>query len=177
MQPYQFEKIYSQMEKEFGKIKVGQEDRHSMVLFSLESNVLKIHRKNPASNSRRLREAIGLALFDAKSHYTNEEIPLDQFRNKDNEKLEIALLMAFDPFTNPAIYNALTAAINIDLNNLDCLHDYYAEPVKCMLRIKHSIDTWEKQLGANGYFNFIESTMGAEIMGDEMTFSVLAFEQ
>lgn len=172
MQQYQFEKIYSQMEKEFGKIKVGQEESHTMTLFSLESNLLKVHRKNPASNSRRLREAIALALFDVKSHYTNEEIPLDKFRNKDNAKLEKALLMAFDPFTNEEIYDVLVAETDMDLKNLDFLRNYYAEPIQCMLRIKDSIDTWEKQLGANGYFDFVENTIGIEITGDEMTFSL-----
>lgn len=56
MQQYQFEKIFSQMEKEFGKIKSGHENDHVTMMMSLESNVLKIHRKYPASNSRRLIE-------------------------------------------------------------------------------------------------------------------------
>ena len=60
MQAYQFERIYSQMEKEFGKIRKGEEDAYAMLLFPMESNALKIRRANPKSNSRRLREAIGL---------------------------------------------------------------------------------------------------------------------
>ena len=38
MQQYQFEKIYSQMEKEFGKIAKGDEDFHTMNIFPIESN-------------------------------------------------------------------------------------------------------------------------------------------
>ena len=38
----------------------------------------------------------------------------------------------------------------------------------CLLRIKESVDTWEKQAGSNGYFEFIEQYMGAEIKGKEM---------
>lgn len=45
MQLYQFEKIYSQMEKEFGKIRKGDEETYSMLLLPMESNALKIHRK------------------------------------------------------------------------------------------------------------------------------------
>ena len=52
MQLYQFERIYSQMEKEFGKMRKGEEDVYSMLLLSLESNALKIRRGFPASNSR-----------------------------------------------------------------------------------------------------------------------------
>lgn len=63
MQLYQFEKIYSQMEKEFGKIRKGDEETYSMLLLPMESNALKIHRKFPASNSRRMKEAIALVLF------------------------------------------------------------------------------------------------------------------
>lgn len=66
MQLYQFEKIYSQMEREFGKIRKGEEETYAMLLLPMEGNVLKIHREFPESNSRRLREAIALALFDVK---------------------------------------------------------------------------------------------------------------
>ncbi len=55
MQRYQFDKIYTQMEKEFGKIRSGQEEGQAMMLFPMESNALKIRRKYPASNSRRFR--------------------------------------------------------------------------------------------------------------------------
>lgn len=167
MQLYQFEKIYSQMEKEFGKIKKGNEEEYSMLLFPLESNVLKVHRAHPDSNSRRLREAIALALFDIKSHYTKENYDIGKFRNEDNEKLEKALLMAFDPFTNEEVKEVMG-------NQMDetQLREYYSIPVMCLLRIKDSVDTWEKRSGANGYFLFIEQYMGAEVNGDEMDFSI-----
>lgn len=171
MQQYQFERIYIQMEKEFGKIRMGEEGDHAMLLFPMESNLLKVHRKNPDSNSRRLREAIALALFDIKSRYTNEVILVDRFRDENNEKLEKALLMAFDPFTNEDIRAVVTG--EMDLEDLESLRNYYAEPVICMLRIKESVDAMEKRLGANGYFDFIEGYMGAEIVGDEMKFSIL----
>lgn len=170
MQPYQFDRIYSQMGKEFGKIKPGQEDVYSMLLFPIESNALMVRRKNPASNSRRMREAIGLALFDIKARYTGTEIPLEPFRNADNEKLENAILMAFDPFTNEEIHEALSA--QIDLENRDCLRDYYADPIKCLLRIKDSVDYWEKQMGSDGYFLFTEKTMGTLVTGEKMEFTI-----
>lgn len=36
MQLYQFERIYSQMEKEFGKMRKGEEDAYAMLLLPLE---------------------------------------------------------------------------------------------------------------------------------------------
>lgn len=174
MQPYQFDRIYSQMGKEFGKIKSGQEDTYAMLLFPIEHNALIVHRKNPASNSRRMREAIGLALFDIKARYTGTEIPLEPFRNPDNEKLENAILMAFDPFTNEEIHQVLSEQMNLEDRN--CLRDYYTEPIKCLLRIKDSVDIWEKQMGANGYFLFIEDSMGKLVTKEKMEYSIILRE-
>lgn len=50
---------------------------------------------------------IALVLFDIKSCYTGEKYDLKSFRNKDNEKLEKVLLMAFDPFTNEEIQKVI----------------------------------------------------------------------
>lgn len=44
----------------------------------------------------------------------------------------------------------------------------------CLLRIKESIDTWEKYAGSNGYFDFIEKYMGREIKGNDMNFSIMS---
>lgn len=173
MQLYQFERIYSQMEREFGKIRKGEEDVYAMMLFPMEGNVLKTRRKFPTSNSRRLREAIALVLFDIKEKYTGETINLGKFRNEENEKLEKALLMAFDPYTNEEIMELLKEQNIMDELTLDNLKEYYKIPVMCLLRIKDSIDMWEKQSGADGYFNFIESYMGSQISGEEMKFTVM----
>ncbi len=165
MQRYQFERIYSEMEKEFGKMKKGTEDSYAMLMLPMEGNALKIHRANPKSNSRRLREAIALVLFDVKSRYTQSEYDVESFRDEDNARLEQALLMAFDPFTNDEVREVLGEQTPEEL------HEYYRKPVMCLLRIKTSIDTWEKA-GPNGYFEFVENYMGAGITGSEMHFSV-----
>ena len=173
MQLYQFEKIYSQMEKEFGKIRKGDEENYSMLLLQMESNALKIHRKFPASNSRRMKAAIALVLFDIKSRCTGESFDTGNFRNEDNERLETALLMAFDPYTNSEIKELLISRGRQHELDLKKMQQYYKIPVMCLLRIKASIDTWEKNAGTNGYFDFIEGYMGTSITGDEMKYSVM----
>lgn len=172
MQQYQFEKIYSQMQKEFGKISSGEEDYHTMVFFPIESNLLKVHRNYPSSNSRRLKEAIALALFAIKSRCTGETFDLDRFRNEDNERLEHAILMAFDPFTNEEIRTFIDNESDIDLTDPQSLHTLYTEPVLCLLRIMESVEMWEKRMGPNGYFEFSENYMGSQITGDTMTYTV-----
>lgn len=174
MQLYQFERIYSQMEKEFGKIRKGEEDVYAMLLLPLEGNALKAHREFPSSNSRRLREAIALVLFDIKERYTGEKADTGKFRNEDNEKLEKALLMAFDPYTNAEVMEILKQQEKTEDLSQEMLKNYYKLPVMCLLRIKDSIDTWEKRAGANGYFDFIESFMGSQIKGTEMNFTLMS---
>ena len=170
MQLYQFEKIYAQMEKEFGKIRKGEENTYSAILFPLEVNALKVHREYPASNSRRLREAIALVLFDVKERCMGEKADIGKFRNDDNEKLEKALLMAFDPYTNMKVMEHLKKQENTEKLSQEMLKNYYKLPVICLLRIKDSIDTWEKRSGTDGYFDFLESYMGSQIKGNDMDY-------
>lgn len=173
MQQYQFEKIFSQMAKEYGKIPRGDEEFHTIMIHSIESNLLKTYRKYPSSNSRRLKEAIPLVLFDIKSRCTGEEFALDNFRNEDNQRLEYAILMAFDPFTNEELRAQIPEDWNLDLSDPGILHDLYEEPVICLLRIKESVDTWEKKMGSNGYFEFAESFMGPVITGEELIYTLV----
>ena len=102
---------------------------------------LKIHRQFPASNSRRLREAISLVLFDIKEKYTGEKYDISNFRNEENEKLETALRMDFDPYTNDEIMELLEHQFQTVESTQKLLKNYYKLPVMCLLRIKESIDT------------------------------------
>ena len=162
------------MEREFGKIRKGEEETYAMLLLPMEGNVLKIHREFPESNSRRLREAIALALFDIKGTYSREKYDTDNFRNKENERLEKALLMAFDPYTNNEIMELVKEQFQMDILSQEQVKEYYKFPVMCLLRIKESIDTWEKRSGSDGYFDFIEGYMGKEIKGNDMNFSIMS---
>ena len=36
-----------------------------------------------------------------------------------------------------------------------------------MLRIKESVDMWEKRMGSNGYFSFTEEVLGSSISQEE----------
>lgn len=176
MQAYQFKKIYSQMEKEFGKMIKGTEEQYTMLLFVMEGNALKIHRQFSSSNSRRLKEAIALVLFDIRENYTGEKYDTSDFRNDDNERLEKALLMAFDPLTNDDVIEVLKNELSVDNLTFDILKNYYKYPVMCLLRIKDSIDFWEKHGGANGYFQFIEKNLGSNITDNKINFTVMGVE-
>ena len=96
-----------------------------------------------------------LALL-VKGNCSGEKYDTGNFRNEENERLEKALLMAFDPYTNEEIMELLKEQFQVDMLSQGQVKEYYRFPVMCLLRIKESIDTWEKHSGSDGYFDFIE---------------------
>lgn len=167
MNRYQFEQIARQMEKRYGKIRKGEEEEHELLLFPMESNLLKTHRKYPDANSRRLEEAILLALHEIEMRLTGEQKELSRFENDENILLKKALLYAFDPFENQELSEVLKQMKCINIENAEELDMYYKEPVLCTLRIKESVELMLKNNGADGYFDFIEGALGKSIPDDE----------
>lgn len=172
MNEYQFRQIARRMEQRYGKMKKNEEEQYAMLLFPMESNLLKIHRKDCGANSRRVEEAILLALHEIESRITGENKATGKYETKENVKLKEALMKSFDPFRNEEIKTILER--EKDLNDKRMLTDFYKAPVLCMLRIKDSVELWLKKNGSNGYFDFWESYMGQKIPNDnKMEYSIL----
>lgn len=161
------------MGKDFGTIRNGEEQNFSILLFSMEGNVLKVHRQFPSSNSRKLRESIALVLFGIKERVTGISFDTSAFQNEENERLEKALLYAFDPFSNNEVLRVITDQFGTSEFSSELLKSYYQAPVMCLLWIKESIDNWERHGGINGYFEFLERFMGEKITGDKMQYTCM----
>lgn len=180
MNNYQFEKIFSVVGKEIGKFAEGEQEPYTQVFFAIDSNCMKVHRAFPASNGRRLEEALALALHEIRGRYTATEPDVSSFRNEDNERLEHAILMAVDPYTNPDIMELLTPRDVRETGKpwepaAEKLRAFYEIPVKCLLRIKKSVDLWQGELGPDGYFDFMEHCMGELVPeDDQMDFAIAA---
>lgn len=181
MNRYTFEKIVKRMADQFGTIQRGQEDPYNPLFFTIESNVLKVHRRNPKANSRSFREALLLALNMINLRLTGRQDDLSSFETLENKELLHALLYAFDPYTNGELADLVKkdAAIHAGVDEIDdypadYLQLYYAIPVRCMIRLVESIDTWEKMLGSNGYFKSIESTIGKQVKKDDSELNTAA---
>ncbi len=173
MNQYQFLQIVRRMEQRYGKMKKNEEDRYAMLLFPMESNLLKIHRMNPAANSRRLEEAILLALYEVENRINEEYRDVSSYENKENTLLRNALLKAVDPFANEEIGAILRERRQTDMEDRESLITYYKEPVICILRIKDSVEHWLKRGGSDGYFDFLEEWLGAQVPNDdEMNYSI-----
>ena len=181
MNRYTFEKIVKRMADQFGTIQRGDEEPYNPLFFVIENNALKVHRKNPKANSRSFREALLLALNLINLRLTDRQEDLSSFETPENKELLHALLYAFDPYTNEELADLVKkdAAIHagadkIDDYPADYLQLYYAIPVRCMIRLVESIDTWEKMLGSNGYFKSIENTIGKQVKKDDNELNTVA---
>lgn len=174
MDQRQFEQIARDMERRYGKIKKGTEEEHAMIMFPMESNLLKVNRKHPASNSRRLKEAIYLAFHKVNGYITGVQQDTGQFEDEENTRLLDAILMSFDPFTNDEIRGILTSQRIVDIESTEELAEYFREPVICLLRIRDSVEHWEKRKGSDGYFVFLEEWLGNKVDRDEkMNYSLM----
>lgn len=171
MNQYQFEQIARTMERRYGKMKKGEEDKYAMLLFPMESNLLKVWRKHPDSNGRRLEEAILLALYAVKNYTDAEVTETAGFESPSNIRLRDALLASFDPFFNEKIREILAETTNME--DQEALTEYYRLPVRCILRIKDSVERWTRERGADGYFRFLEEWFGEQVPADDkMNYSV-----
>ena len=182
MNRYTFEKIVKRMGDEFGRIERGQEDPYNPLFFVIESNVLKVHRNNPKANSRSFREALLLALHTLNMRLNGIQDDLSPFETPENKEMLHALLFAFDPYANEelAVLVKKDAAIHVNVDEIDdyppdYLRLYYTVPVKCMIRLVDSIDTWVKALGSDGYFMSIEATVGKKVKKDDAEMNMAAF--
>ena len=169
---YHFDRISSRMSQRFGSIKKGEEDSHMPYMLPMETNLLKLHRENGKRDSRRAIEAIHICLLTIDGYLADLEYDLEPFISEENQALAEGLLMSFDPFTNGVIKKALGDGVRLDSE--EHLEAYYAEPVKCLIRIEKSIEMWLKARGTDGYFQYIEDLMGDAVKTDtRMEYAVL----
>ena len=171
MNQYQFEQVIRRMEKRYGKIYKGREEPYEDMLEAMEYNLLKVYSTDHACNSRRLMEAVPLALYAVEGRLTGQEYDVAAFENPENLKLKHALLTAFDPFTNAKLRKEAEEACGWNLNDGKELEAYYRRAIQCILRILDSVKTWTKERGKDGYFNFISDFILLED-DDEMNFAV-----
>lgn len=169
---YKFDKISGMMSKQFGKIEKGRENDYDMLFAPMEGNLLKLHRENGERNGRPAIEAIHVCLLLIDGYLTDTEYDLNGYRTPDNEAFVTGLLMSFDPFTNEEVKAA--ASKYWDLETPSGLRSYFQAPVVCLLRIEKTIDLWTKNRGPNGYFDFLEQTIGSIVSRDQkMNYAVL----
>ncbi len=167
---YKLNRISSLIAKEFGTIPKGEEDEEPywQILFSIESNILRVHRKNNLFVGSRTIEAIKISLLILDGYIKGIEYDYSRFANEANQAFMQAILMSFDPFTNPEIKRKLKKD-----RYMPNVKEYFTLPIKCLLRIEKSIKLWSEDFGGNGYFQIIEETMGKGVKdNNKINFSI-----
>lgn len=163
--------IFTAMARDFGTIKAGKEKPHEGLLMPLENNALFVYRSHPECDNRAMTESIALALFTLRTRITGTEMPeAEELRHGVNILLSEAMLQAFDPFVNEEIGYELENQ-GVDWKAPSFCRTYYRKPIRCLLRIKGSVEEWEKRAGPRGYFtNLSRMTKGR--MGSSPMYSV-----
>lgn len=157
---YKIDKIHSKMKKTFGDITDKEEDYESL-LFTMESNMIKVKRRNPQCTSRRVHEAINMALLTVDSYFESKVYEFGSYETEANRLLYDALLYSFDIFTNPEA--KMLAESMYNLESKDGLIEYFTVPVRCLLRIQKSVKLWIREMGTDGYFEYIMDVFESQI--------------
>jgi len=111
------------------------------------------------------RNERGICLFMVDGYINKTIYGLEEYLTGDVPFLVEALSMSFDPFVNKEIMSVANLE-GFDFTSAESLHKYFNNPVKCLLRIEKSIELWTKEFGVNGYFSFLENTMGGAVKQD-----------
>lgn len=177
MNQYKFESITREFSKRFGKIPRGQENDWNLFFSTIDSNVLKVHRRFPKANDYRLREGLLMALHTIKGRLDGVEPDLTSIENNENRLLCNAILSGFDPFFSEELRKGVAKQIP-DLEREDFNRErIYELPVRCLVRMVESVDFWTRRGGANGYFEMVEGEIGDAVpYDDKMTFTMMYAE-
>lgn len=89
-------------------------------------------------------------LLDEEEHTTSS---YDDYAHEDILCLTDGFDQCFNPYVNPALKEYLEKQIAVTDDNFDKI---FKNIFLCLTRILKSIDMWEKELGKDGYFRFIE---------------------
>jgi hypothetical protein len=170
---YKMGKIADIMAKRFGKIPPGEEEKYYFKLYTMESNLFKTYRKHQKGkkyDSRRVVEAINLFLLIIDNYLNDIEYDFSGQLNEGNKAYLNALQMSCDPFYNKELMLALKD--NYDFSDKETLREFFADSVMCVIRIKDSVELWNKEFGINGYFRFIENQFGKHVKGNKLDYLV-----
>jgi len=154
----EFDGIVSKMAREFGSISKRDTENYAMLLFPYERNMMITHRENRINNGRRAMEAIRICLFRIQEYITGTKYDISPYLTEEAELLAESLQMSFDPFVNEDIKAIVES--EYDLMDAKKLRDYFALPIRLLIRLEKSMELWTKKYGVNGYFSFLEDQIG-----------------
>lgn len=107
-------------------------------------------------NGRQAAEILRLVLYDIKGIAEKEEYDCTKWEEECYRSCADSIESLFLPEKN--------SELEADLKKQTVLNDDYFELArKVIVRIHESVERWTKEMGPNGYFNFIGQYIGTEI--------------
>lgn len=163
---YKFDKIVSTLQKKVGNLTENEENRYNYELCTLEMHILQQHMEKELMD-RQVMEALKLVLFKVEGYLNNVEYEFEQLLDIESVELAEVIARLFIPFEEEILKVELSK--KYDLNNKVCLSELFELPVKCILKIMKSVESWRKWSGSNGYLNFIKEQLN-QLIGQMDTF-------
>lgn len=159
---YKINKICNDIKLKFGIIQSSEQILYSKYIKCMELNLMQIHHINPAIyTSRKALEAINYCLITLYSKITNISYNFCNYINSENEIFINILIQSYDCKENIDLLNALTnESINIEeyQNSANVL----SVIIKCLLKLKDTIEYLLKKSGFNGYFLLLNDILNEE---------------
>ena len=90
-------RVFQRLMEVYTPLKRGQEDAYSPHFLSIESNMLKMHRRDSSLNSRRAKEAVDLCLVSINGYLSDLEYDCSAIANPANLALMVAALLSCPP--------------------------------------------------------------------------------
>ena len=125
------------------------------ILAMLEIHMHQFHLEY-AINGRQAQEILQLVLFDIKSITDGADYVCTKWEEECYRTCADIIEADFIPDKNPDLQKHLKEDVCLD-------DDFFELPRKSLIRIHESVGKWTKELGPDGYFNFISRFMGGEI--------------
>ena len=111
------------------------EDEFLMELQTIESSIVQVYRSNGEVYDSQVERALNVAISDLKAKQRNVSAKAHKLSGIDLE-----------------LYKAITDNYTTLLENSNFTVD---NAIECLKRLRKSVQRWTKQLGRQGYLNFV----------------------
>lgn len=153
---YQFDSIASKTKRDITPIRHGEEDGiYFEYLALLETHMHQFHLEY-GINGRQAQEILQLVLFDIKSITDGIDYVCTKWEEDCYRPCADTIEALCIPDKNPDLREHLEEDVCLD-------DDFFEFPRKNLIRVHESVGKWTKELGPDGYFNFIDRFMADEI--------------
>ncbi|MBR1684963.1 MAG: hypothetical protein IJ708_07465 [Clostridia bacterium] len=159
MNDYQFRRVERDLKKRYGKCEDEEMELYSQIVYPIERNCMRIHRREKAATSRAMHDALLLCLHRMKDHIDDTHTDTSSFEKEGAMLLLHGIMVSIDPY-DPVWEGKYDDAVTNKST--------YIVLSRILLRLLESVDLWNEVYGTEGYFFFLEDFLGKKVKpGDD----------